>query len=456
MRPGRAVLAVALATTLAAGGAAAVTLRPDPPPPPPTLRLGGPAPLPPALLPVAEAAPVPSASGVARAVAAAVGSRALGATPAATVVDVATGAVLLDVGADRAVVPASTAKIVTAVAALSTLDPATRLTTTVVRGSAPGSLVLVGGGDPTLRGPVGEGPTEGGSLADLVEQVAAAGITRVSSLSVDAGVYSGPVLGPGWKPGYVTSGDVAPVVGLMTDGGRTTTGADTRSAEPDLLAGRQLLALLAARGVEVPATVTRGTAPAGADPVATTRSAPVPVLVEQMLRTSDNDLAEALGRTLAVAAGRPASFSGTAAGLLAGVAAFDLPAGSVALVDASGLSPDDRLQPRAVAALLLAAASADHPALRPLVSGLPVAGFAGTLEDRYRTGPAAAAAGLVRAKTGTLSGVSALAGLVVDADGRLLAFDLTADGVAPDGGSTLAARKALDELAAVLATCGCG
>ena len=88
-----------------------------------------------------------------------------------------------------------------------------------------------------------------------------------------------------------------------------------------------------------------------------------------------------------------------------------------------------------------------------MLSGLPVAGFDGTLARRYRHRPVAAGRRAVRAKTGTLLGVSALAGLVRTADGRLLAFDLTADAVPL--GATRAAERALDRLAAALASCGC-
>ncbi len=62
---------------------------------------------------------------------------------------------------------------------------------------------------------------------------------------------------------------------------------------------------------------------------------------------------------------------------------------------------------------------------------------------------------MVRAKTGTLTSVSALAGVVHDSDGRLLAFAFVADEVAPGDGPTTAAEAALDRLASILARCGC-
>ena len=103
-------------------------------------------------------------------------------------------------------------------------------------------------------------------------------------------------------------------------------------------------------------------------------------------------------------------------------------------------------------AVLRLAASDDHPGLRPVLTGLPVAGFTGSLEYRF-TDTAPPARGRVRAKTGTLTGVSALAGVATDLDGTTVTFVLVADRVALV--KTLAAREALDAAAAAIAGCHC-
>ncbi|WP_261556229.1 D-alanyl-D-alanine carboxypeptidase, partial [Frankia tisae] len=87
---------------------------------------------------------------------------------------------------------------------------------------------------------------------------------------------------------------------------------------------------------------------------------------------------------------------------------------------------------------------------RTVLTGLPVAGFSGTLNDRYATADTAPGAGDVRAKTGTLRNVSSLAGQLVDADGRLLLFAFLSP--AEEAGGT---KAALDRVAAALAGCGC-
>jgi D-alanyl-D-alanine carboxypeptidase/D-alanyl-D-alanine-endopeptidase (penicillin-binding protein 4) len=405
-----------------------------------------------ALLPAAQDGPAPGAGGLQAAVDQALMDPALGGALAVSVVDASSGEPLLERGADAAVIPASTAKIATAVAALTGLPADLRLRTRVVAGAAPGEVVLVGGGDPTLAGPSTPiGYPQPGRLTDLAAQVRAAlGATAVHRVVVDDSRYTGERLAPGWKPTYVTEGAVAPVTALMVDGGRLRPGRGPRSPEPALAAGRAFAALLSPR---VAVEVVRGTAPADAAPLGEVASAPVPQLVERMLVTSDNDLAEALARQVALATGRPASFAGAAEAMAHVLAEAGVEAGAVRLVDGSGLSRDDRLEPGALTRLLAEAVAGDDPRLAPLLTGLPVAGFDGTLAPRYRTGAAVPAAGRVRAKTGTLNAVSALAGLLRTADGRLLAFDLTANSVPL--GATRRAERALDALAARLAACGC-
>jgi serine-type D-Ala-D-Ala carboxypeptidase/endopeptidase (penicillin-binding protein 4) len=121
------------------------------------------------------------------------------------------------------------------------------------------------------------------------------------------------------------------------------------------------------------------------------------------------------------------------------------------MLDGSGLAAGDRLSAAAVARTVRLVAGPAHPALHAVVAALPVAAWSGTLADRYDHPRSQAAAGVVRAKTGTLSGVATLAGLVHDRDGRLLAFAFLADHTGP----TLPAEAALDALVSRLARCGC-
>ncbi len=456
MRPARSLLALAAAAVLAVGAGAAVTLTQDEAP------AAAPAPSPAAvvrgdLLPPAGAdAGSPTREGVQAAVAAALTDPALAGRLAVSVVDAESGEPVYERSADMPLLPASTAKIATAVAALTALPADLRLTTRVVAGSAPGEVVLVGGGDPTLAGPRAQpGYPAPALLADLARRARATlGTQAVTRLVVDESLYSGDRLGPGWKPGYVLEGAVAPVGPLMVDAGKVRPDRSRRHLDPALAAGSALAALLQP-GATV--GVSRGLAPDGAAELGQVTSPPVPQLVERMLVRSDNDLAEALARQVALAKGQPASFAGAAAavdGVLADLLdEVGVGADGVRLSDGSGLSRLDRLEPGALTRLLARAASGEDARLAPVLSGLPVGGFSGTLSKRYRTGAALPAAGAVRAKTGTLNGVSALAGLVRTTDGRLLAFDLTADGVPL--GSTRKAEDALDSLAAALAACGC-
>ena len=371
----------------------------------------------------------------------------LGAGVSAEVVDVATGDVLLDVDAADPAVPASTAKLLTAAAALVTLDPASTIETTVVAGATPGEVVLVGGGDPTLSRTAPSQSYPGApTIADLATQVVSAmpAGTPVTRIVVDSSLFSGPLTASGWGAGDAPSTYAAPVTASAVDGARVSPGSLARSAQPGIDAGSALADALGAPG----ATVVLGQAPPGAETLATVRSAPVARLVEQALSMSDNMLAEALARQVALARDLPASFVGAAQAVTEALADAGVDVTGVALADGSGLSQQDRVPAAVLTELVAGAADGSLDGASALLSGLPVAGYDGTLFDR---GDAGAAPGTVRAKTGTLLGVHALAGTVVTTDGRLLAFAVVADG----SGSELAAESALDDVAAALAGCGC-
>jgi D-alanyl-D-alanine carboxypeptidase/D-alanyl-D-alanine-endopeptidase (penicillin-binding protein 4) len=374
---------------------------------------------------------------------------ALGAGVSAVVVDVDSGGVLFDRDAADPGTPASTAKLLTSVAALTELDPSDRISTTVVAGAVPGEVVLVGGGDPTLsRTTPSQSYPGAATVQDLAGQVSAAlagvAVTRVV---VDTSLYSGPAIAPGWGPDDAPSTYAAPITAVAVDGGRTRAGSLARSAQPALDAGKALAEALGAPG----ATVAQGQAPAGAPVLGQVSSAPIARLVEQTLAMSDNVLAEALARQVAVSRGLPASFAGGAEAVPAALTDAGFDVSGVVLDDGSGLSVLDRVPAALLAELIRDVADGSIPTASTLLSGLPVAGYDGTLADRGDA-DGDAAPGSVRAKTGTLLGVSGLAGTVVTTDGRLLAFAVLADGVPGDVDS---AEAALDEVAAALADCGC-
>jgi D-alanyl-D-alanine carboxypeptidase/D-alanyl-D-alanine-endopeptidase (penicillin-binding protein 4) len=275
---------------------------------------------------------------------------------------------------------------------------------------------------------------------------------------VDAGGFTGAVHGP-WDADIPGGGFVGPVTALMTDGGRVDPrqGAPAmRWDQPDLAAGEAFAALLGAgevvRGTAPPPPAATGPASGAAAPgteLGRVYSPPVIRLVEIMLVDSDNVVAESLARQVALARGEPASYQGAAAAMTAVLAELGLPVSDIVLSDGSGLSRGNRVTPALLAGLLAAAVS--RPELAGLFAGLPVAGWSGTLAERYRTPQpeTTPGAGVVRAKTGSLRGISALAGVVVTADGRLLTFALLAN----DASAT--APDQLDRIAAKLATCGC-
>ncbi|MDG4768474.1 D-alanyl-D-alanine carboxypeptidase/D-alanyl-D-alanine-endopeptidase [Solwaraspora sp. WMMD406] len=504
------LVALVTAALLLLGGTTVVVLRPGPvadwlgaapasPSPSPSVE-----PTPgPVLAGFATDAPMPSPAQLADVLPQVLAASGLGSRVHVSVRDVATGTVLFGAGPTVPTMPASTTKLVTAVTALAAVGPAHRIATRVVAGAAPGEVVLVGGGDPTLG--INETAFYPGAarLDELAASTRAAlGDVAPTKVTIDATLFTGPAFGPGWDDDIPTGGYAAAITALMVDGGRSNPTAGKgwaqRSSAPDLAAGRafaRALGLPPEAVTAAPAGYTDqlagptadpsgGTGPvagapgqnptgnpapggsATADPsggpdtvrpgleLARVESPPMVSLVEVMLADSDNVVAEALARQVAIARGEPASFAGAAAAMDTVLAEIGLDADQSDLRDGSGLSRLNRVSPALLTELIVLAGGGSRPELTSIFSGLPVAGWSGTLQGRYRgsADPDQAGAGMIRAKTGSLSGVNSLAGTVTTADGRLLAFAVLADAVPL---YIDAAQAALDRIAGTLATCGC-
>ncbi len=323
---------------------------------------------------------VATAAGVEAALSPVLGLATLGKHVGAVVDDLSSGQVLLSRNASSGFAPASTAKLAVAVAALDVLGPAATFTTRVVAGSSASSIVLVGGGDPTLAAghPPASNYPQSAALASLAGQTArelrARGV-RAVRLGYDTSLFTGPVLAPGWPRSYVTTGNVTPISSLEVDQGRLTASGAPQDANdgenfrprtfaPAAEAAQSFAGFLAGDGIRVRGVVTQTAAPHGAASIAAVKSPPLAEIVYWMLSQSNNVIAENLARQVAIATGRPASFSGAAAAETAVLRKLGV-GGMIRLVDGSGLSPRDRIAPNAEVQLIrLAAAEPARPAGR--------------------------------------------------------------------------------------------
>jgi len=378
-----------------------------------------------------------------------------GGTFSAYVADAATGKLLYSKDGDAARTPASNLKLLTATAALKTLGANTRMDTSVVQGSVPGTLVLKAGGDSMLA--AGESDPQAAmghaGLATLAQKtaaaLAAAGTTGPVKLAIDDSLFTGPALNPGWDMGDVDAGEIAPIYPMALYGGRTSPGSTSgpRPQDSAVAVAEAFAAALEKAGVPTTGTITRTTAGTGTV-LAKVESATVAQQVQYLLAESDNYVAEVMARLVAVKQGQEASNTGAVTAVRGVLASLGLPLDGVSTVDNCGLAVGDLISAHQlvqVVSFLVAHAGTDEG---QALGGLPIAGLTGTLGARF-TGPVtAAAAGLVRAKTGTLHTVSTLSGYVVNAEGRLLVFSIMGNKLA---GGPASAMPSIDTAAAIIA-----
>lgn len=396
------------------------------------------------------------------------------------VADALTGEALFSQDGQAARTPASNLKLLTAGAALRTLDTDARFSTKAVAGSSPNEIVLLAGGDSLLTAGAGADDSAMGhaGLATLAGQtakaLASAGAKGPVTLTIDDALFTGPALNPKWADGDVDAGEIAPIYPMALYAGRFVPEVLTgpRPQDSAVAVAEAFAQALEDAGVATTGAITRGKAPAaggGADGagaadasqtgaarsgvqpgtvLGSVESATVAEQTQYMLAESDNYVAEVLGRMVAVKLGKPASNSGAVAAVRQVAGELGMPMDSIATTDNSGLAAGNLISPQQLVkmlSLMLADPAADIGQALP---GLPVAGLTGSLEHRFVTAPALDGAGLVRAKTGSLNLVTSLSGYVVNSEGRLLVFSILGNGLT---GGAIAARPVLDAAAGVLA-----
>ena len=330
--------------------------------------------------------------------------------------------------------PASLLKLLTGAAAIDKLGADTRLRTQV-RANAPvaggavgGDLYLVGGGDPLLMtadyfAALKHPPAERSSLEALADAVVAAGVRSVNGNVIgDESRYDGVRYNPRWTPAIASEVSIGPMTALTVNGGLDEyppspdvhRPAPHAAPDPAVMAADRFAALLRERGVAIGGGPARATTPSGSVEITHLDSSPVSALVQEMLRESDNTTAELLAKEMGV---RSAASGTTDAGLAVvnqEVATRGLPTDGATVVDGSGLSTDNKVTCSVVQDLLDQSGPAGA-----LAAGLPVAAQTGTLEKRFNS---QAVAGRLRAKTGTLNQVTALAGFLSTAGESSVTF----------------------------------
>ena len=370
---------------------------------------------------------------------------------AASVVNVATGEVLFDRNGTTPASPGPVTKILTAAAAIQALGASTQLSTKVVLGSSPGTIVLVGGGDPTLS-------TTSNSFyegAPLMDDLAVAAMTKYDELypttPVTQIVLDSTMWDPAdnWESSWPTSlrsqGYLPFITALMVDGARSdpTQAVSSRSSDPIARAGE---AFAAAAGLGGGVTFSRGSA-LGTTVLAEVKSQPISTLVAQMLEWDDDTLAEMLARVVAKTSGLNGGTSSAGQALAGTVGAFTIvPVPTLNIKDGSGESPLSTVAPQFIAQVL-ALAKTDGMGLGVVYSSLSEAG-SGELSGRF-TGANTVPDGAILAKAGTIDNQRSLAGVANSADGTSLAFAFYAIG---DGSN--ATRDAVETLATAVYACG--
>ena len=331
--------------------------------------------------------------------------------PGMMLVDPSTGESIFEYSADSLRMPASLLKIITAVALLYYVEPDFRFTTEILTGSEPNTLVIAGSLDPWME--------RNGVLAIKMGRASLPKLVKTALKKLD-------------------SDNGAPI--------KTLNIKYSKMHYPDL---DFIKSQFVARNVEV--TTTRITSEEASlsskESIAVFQSPPMQKIMDWMLIWSDNTLGNRMAMYASMKAGFGYSESGIQETFIKTLNNLGIDSTGLVAVDGSGLSRSNRVSAQMLAELLLK--TYDNEKYRIIYGGLPVGGVNGTMRNRF-VSSAPKAIGLVRTKTGSLTGVVSLAGYVQGGD-REYIFVAIADQIPKYPSAARAARIALDKVLAKFA-----
>ena len=331
--------------------------------------------------------------------------------PSVSLIDVSTGEIVFESNAFSQRKPASTMKILAAAATLKHLQPDQVFTTRVSLGTVPDSIVIDGEFDPWIsmdhRVATKMNRTSFPRIAfNSLSKVKESSGGSIKKLKVYYnGIYANEVAS--YKAFYKKRGVTAAFIKV----------SDEKATS---LVSEEIL---------------------------TSESPQVIKMLDWFLLWSDNQLSERMAKIAAKYAGNEFNDEGVAVTFAEILISFGINPAQIVVIDASGLSRENKVTAHALAQLLYKIHS--DPVLSRLIESLPVGGESGTLRNRYiETAPDAV--GLVKAKTGTLTGTVSLAGYVQSGD-REYAFVIIADKIRRTNSASDRARKTLDRYLAKIA-----
>ena len=328
------------------------------------------------------------------------------ADPSVIVVDAMTGEVIFERNSTQARKPASVIKLLSATSVLSYIDSQKVFNTNIYKGVDPGTIVINGEYDPWISMIQSQAQKMGRtSLPRLGFNT----INRYNELA-DAEAKRLKILYTGLFPQ-----DLANLQAFLKKRGIRTT-AEKITPEDALLQSAEPLVLSASPTLET--------------------------MVKWTLLWSDNVLAERLARLAAITSGETFNTQGVENTFHTVLTNFGIDPDKIEVADGSGLSKQNRVTAKAISDLLMKIRN--DPKYVSVYEGLPIGGVSGTLQKRFLT-TAPQAVGLVRGKTGTLSGTVSLAGYV-DSEDRQYIFVAIADKIPRRYSASERARDTLDRI----------